>query len=144
MNAGITGLARRVAAGQAGDAPAFESVMTRNRVPREGPGRSRTRPTEVLADRSYASRAIRRHLRRRGVRTVIPQLSDQFGRRVRGGSRGGRPPSADAQAYKQRNSVERFINHLGQWRGLATRTEEPALADQAALHLAGVLIWIRF
>ena len=117
--------------------------MARIRVPREGPGRPRTRPTAVLADRAYSSRAIRSHLRRRGVRAVIPQPSDQVGHRVRRGSRGGRPPSFDAEAYKQRNSVERCINALKQWRGLATRTDKLALAYQAALHLAGVLIWIR-
>lgn len=74
-------LAFTVTAGQAGDAPAFETVMSRIRVPRRGPGRPRTRPLAVLAvlavlaDRAYSSRAIRSHLRRRGIRAVIPQPS---------------------------------------------------------------------
>ncbi|WTV94195.1 IS5 family transposase [Streptomyces jietaisiensis] len=136
-------LAFAVTAGQAGDAPAFETVMSRIRVPRTGPGRPRTRPLVVLADRAYSSRAIRGHLRRRGIRAVIPQPSDQVGHRLRRGRRGGRPPGFDSQAYKQRNSVERCINRLKQWRGLATRTDKLAIAYQAALHLAGILIWIR-
>jgi transposase len=64
-------LALRVTAGQAGDAPAFETVMASIGVPRSGPGRPRTRPDAVLADRAYSSRAIRSHLRRRGIRAVI-------------------------------------------------------------------------
>ncbi|MFG3270003.1 IS5 family transposase [Streptomyces luteogriseus] len=136
-------LAFTVTAGQAGDAPAFETVMSRIRVPRTGPGRPRTRPLAVLADRAYSSRAIRSHLRRRGIRAVIPQPSDQIGHRLRRGRLGGRPPGFDSQAYKQRNTVERCINRLKQWRGLATRTDKLAIAYQAALHLAGILIWTR-
>ncbi|MFE0256191.1 IS5 family transposase [Streptomyces sp. NPDC059010] len=136
-------LAFTVTAGQAGDAPAFETVMARIRVPRRGPGRPRTRPLAVLADRAYSSRAIRSHLRRRGIRAVIPQPSDQIGHRLRRGQLGGRPPGFDSEAYKQRNTVERCINRLKQWRGLATRTDKLAIAYQAALHLAGILIWTR-
>ncbi|MFD0720400.1 IS5 family transposase [Streptomyces globosus] len=136
-------LAFTITAGQAGDAPAFETVMSRIRVPRSGPGRPRTRPAAVLADRAYSSRAIRGHLRRRGIRAVIPQPSDQVGHRLRRGRRGGRPPGFDREAYKQRNTVERCINRLKQWRGLATRTDKLAIAYQAALHLAGILIWTR-
>lgn len=113
------------------------------RVPRSGPGRPRIRPDAVLADRAYSSRAIRSHLRRRGIRAVIPQPFDQVGHRLRRGRSGGRPPAFDAEAYKQRNAVERCINRLKQWRGLAMRTDKLAIAYQAALHLAAILIWAR-
>ncbi|MFB7345541.1 IS5 family transposase [Streptomyces hydrogenans] len=136
-------LALCVTAGQAGDAPAFEVVMAGIRVPRSGPGRPRTRPDAVLADRAYSSRAIREHLRRRGIRAVIPQPADQVGHRLRRGRAGGRPPGFDAEAYKQRNAVERCINRLKQWRGLAMRTDKLAIAYRAALHLAAILIWAR-
>jgi transposase len=136
-------LALRVTAGQAGDAPAFEVVMAGIRVPRSGPGRPRTRPDAVLADRAYSSRAIREHLRRRGIRAVIPQPADQVGHRLRRGRAGGRPPGFDAGAYKQRNAVERCINRFKQWRGLAMRTDKLAIAYQAALHFAAILIWAR-
>jgi transposase len=112
-------------------------------VPRSGPGRPRTRREAVLADRAYSSRAIRGHLRRRGIRTVIPQPSDQIGHRLRRGRDGGRPPAFDAEAYKQRNTVERCIGRLKQWRGLAMRTDKLAMAYRAALHLAAILIWAR-
>nr|WP_282574436.1 hypothetical protein [Streptomyces sp. D2-8] len=32
---------------------------------------------------------------------------------------------------------------IKQWRGLATRTDKLGIAHQAALHLAGILIWTR-
>ncbi|MFD8895944.1 transposase [Streptomyces sp. NPDC059566] len=72
-----------------------------------------------------------------------PQPSDQVGHRLRRGRAGGRPPTFDAEAYKQRNAVERCINRLKQWRGLAMRTDKLAIAHQAALHLAAILIWAR-
>ncbi|MFG2352073.1 IS5 family transposase [Streptomyces phaeochromogenes] len=132
-----------VTAGQAGDAPAFEAVMARIRIPSSGPGRPRTRPTTVLADRAYSSRAIRGHLRRRGIRAVIPQPADQIGHRLRRGCAGGRPPSFDAAKYKERNAVERCIARLKQWRGLALRTDKLAIAYQAALHVSSILLWAR-
>ncbi|MFF2216125.1 IS5 family transposase [Streptomyces antibioticus] len=136
-------LSIHVTAGQAGDAPAFETVMAGIRIPRSGLGRPRTRPTVVLADRAYSSRAIRGHLRRRGIRAVIPQPADQIGHRLRRGRAGGRPPGFDAETYKERNAVERCIARIKQWRGLAMRTDKLAVAYQAALHLAAILIWAR-
>jgi transposase len=127
-------------AGQAGDAPAFPEVMARLRVPRRR-GRPRTRPDLVLADKAYSSRAIREHLRRRGIRTAIPVPADQQGHRLRRGNRGGRPPAFDREAYKQRNTVERCINRLKQWRGLATRYDKTATIYLAGLHIAGIFIW---
>ncbi|MFD7993927.1 transposase, partial [Streptomyces mexicanus] len=110
------------------------------RVPRRT-GRPRVTPKAVLADKAYSSRAIRRHLRRRGIRTVIPQPVDQAANRKRLGRRGGRPPAFDREAYKQRNTVERCINKLKQWRGLATRYDKTATIYLAGLHLAAIFIW---
>ncbi|MGW6732290.1 IS5 family transposase [Streptomyces sp. NPDC055013] len=136
-------LSIHLTAGQAGDAPAFEAVMAGIRIPRSGLGRPRTRPTVVLADRAYSSRSIRRHLRRRGIRAVIPQPADQIGHRLRRGRAGGRPPGFYTETYKERNAVERCIARIKQWRGLAMRTDKLAVAYQAALHLAAILIWTR-
>ncbi|WP_443067494.1 IS5 family transposase [Streptomyces sp. NBC_01426] len=126
--------------GQAGDAPAFVDVMAGLRVPRRR-GRPRTRPDVVLADKAYSSRAIRDHLRKRGIRAVIPVPADQRGHRLRRGSRGGRPPAFDREAYRQRNTVERCINRLKQWRGIATRYEKTATIYLAGLHIAGIFLW---
>lgn len=133
-------LAFVLTAGQAGDAPVFAHVMARLRVPRQR-GRPRTGPDVVLADKAYSSRAIREHLRKRKIRAVIPVPADQRGHRLRRGSQGGRPPAFDREAYKQRNIVERCINRLKQWRGIATRYEKTANIYLAGLYVAGIFLW---
>jgi hypothetical protein len=40
-------------------------------------GRPRTRPNAVRGDKAYSSRAIRAHLRGRGITAVIPEPDDQ-------------------------------------------------------------------
>src|SRR4051794_37452716 len=56
---------------------------------------------------------------------------------------GGRPPTFDKQAYRQRNVAERCLNRLIQWRGLTMGTDRLALHYQAALTLAGILLWTK-
>ncbi|MEV8129393.1 transposase [Streptomyces sp. NPDC085944] len=94
-----------------------------------------------LADKAYSSRAIRSCLRRRGIRAVIPQPADQAANRTRRGRSGGRPPAFDRESYKQRNAVERCINKLKQWRGLATRYDKNSTIYLAGLHVAAIFIW---
>jgi hypothetical protein len=48
-----------ITAGQRGDTPQFAAVLEGIRVPRPGPGRSRSRPDRVLGDKAYGSRANR-------------------------------------------------------------------------------------
>jgi hypothetical protein len=45
-------LAALITAGQRGDSPQFIAVLDALRVPRLGPGRPRTRPDRVLADKA--------------------------------------------------------------------------------------------
>ncbi|RSM77777.1 IS5 family transposase, partial [Streptomyces sp. WAC 01325] len=113
-------LAVVITAGQRGDAPVFEQVMDRIRVPRTGGGHPRTRPERVLADRAYSSRQIRTYLRRRGIAHTIPEKRDQARHRLRRGSSGGRPPGFDREMYKRRHKVECRIGLLKQARGVAT------------------------
>jgi len=46
-------------------------------------GRPPTRPDRVPADEAYSSRAIRAHLRTRGIGSVIPKPDDQKAHRKR-------------------------------------------------------------
>lgn len=136
-------LAVLVGPGQGGDAPMCLPVLNAIRVPRLGPGRPRTRPDSVLADKAYSSRAIRGELRRRGIVAVIPEPRDQQGHRARRGSRGGRPVTYDTDAYRGRNVVERSFNALKHWRGLATRYDKLAVVYRGGAVLAAILAWLR-
>ena len=131
-----------VTPGQAGDSPMFLPLMTHLRVGRAA-GRPRTRPAAVRGDKAYSSRAIRGHLRTRGIKAVIPEPDDQKGHRVRRGSRGGRPVSLDTADYKNRNVVERRFCHLKQWRALATRYDKHAIIYRAAVLIHAVITWTK-
>ena len=131
-----------VAAGQAGDAPALLPLLAQLRVPRPL-GRPRTRPNRLRGDKAYSSRAIRAHLRQRGIVAVIPQPSDQIGHRLRRGTRGGRPPAFDPVDYRERNLIERRFAHLKQWRGLASRYDKLAIVYRSAVVLQAVVTWTK-
>lgn len=111
--------------------------------PAPGPGRARTRPDVVLADRGYATGVIRSHLRERGIVTVIPEKRDSIAARKRKGSKGGRPPAFDEEAYKGRNVVERAFSLAKQWRGLATRYDKLAVVYRGAVVLCAVITWLK-
>ncbi|WP_420713049.1 transposase [Streptomyces sp. MMG1121] len=95
-----------ITAGQCGDSPQFEPVLKKIRVARLGPGRPRTRPDRVRADKAYASRKNRAYLCWRGIRCTIPDKADQARNRRERGSRGGRPPKFDKIDYRERHAVE--------------------------------------
>nr|WP_232794911.1 IS5 family transposase [Kitasatospora sp. NRRL B-11411] len=128
--------------GNTNDCTRFEAVLESIRVPRIGPGRPRTRPGHVIADKGYSSRRIRAYLRRRGIRHTIPERADQVLGRLNRGRRGGRPPVFVREAYRLRNVVERCFNRLKQWRGLATRYDKTRESYQATVTIASILLWI--
>ncbi|MFE2246934.1 IS5 family transposase [Streptomyces lavendulae] len=128
--------------GQAADSLRFTAVLERIKV-RGLVGRPHTRPDAVAADKAYSSRANRAYLRRRKIQAVIPEKTDQAANRKKRGSRGGRPVSHDAALYKERNTAERCINKIKEWRGLATRYDKTLASYLAGLHLRGAVIWLR-
>src|SRR5690625_7216123 len=81
-------------------------VLDDIRVPRLGPGRPRTRPEAVVADKAYSSGKTRKMLAARGVRSVIPQKSDEIASRQRKGSRGGRPPQPRSEERRVGKEAE--------------------------------------
>ncbi len=103
--------------GQSNDSPALPRLLAELRVETGLPGRPRTTPDALLGDKAYSARAHRTELRRRGIKVVIPEPSDQAGHRKRKGSRGGRPVSYDVLTYRNRNVVEQCFNTLKMARG---------------------------
>ncbi len=135
-------LSIRVTPGQAGDNPQLLPLIDDIGVPARGAGgRSRSRPDCVIADKAYSHPSTRRALRRRGIRVVIPEKSDQIVYRATKGSRGGRPPHFNSELYRDRNVVERAFNRLKGWRGIATRYDKHARNYRAGVILACIVLF---
>jgi len=108
-----TPLALQLSAGQRHDAPQFEPLCEQVHTPR--------RPRQLVADRGYDAQHIRRWLRRRRIRAVIPRRRPAKGRCCR---RRGRPPRIEPQRYARRNVIERFFGSLKEHRRVATRYDK--------------------
>ncbi|MFC4327330.1 IS5 family transposase [Streptomyces andamanensis] len=132
-------LAFTVTAGNVNDCTQFEQVMARISVRRCGPGRPRTRPERVAADKGYSSTKIRTYLRRRGIKAAIPERTDQINGRLR---RGESLCRLDRAAYRRRNVVERCFNRLKHNKALATRYDKRARHYQAMVTLACLRLWL--
>lgn len=129
--------------GQRHDSIAFETILELVSIARVGPGRPRSRPDWVLADKAYSSQAHRDYLAGRGIRAAIPVKDDQAKARRQKGSRGGRPPSFDPQRYRGRNTVERAINKLRTYRATATRYEKRDYMYRGTIAVTTIWIWLR-
>ncbi|WP_376770459.1 IS5 family transposase [Streptosporangium sandarakinum] len=126
--------------GNVNDCTQFTTVMEAIRVPRPGPGRPRTRPAHVIADKGYSSRTIRAYLRRRKIGATIPERADQLAGRAR---RGHRRHAFDPIRYKRRNVVERCFNRLKHFKGIATRYDKLATHYRSAVTIVCLLLWLR-
>jgi transposase len=127
--------------GQRHDSTQLAAVLDGIRVPRPaGRGRPRTRPERVIADKGYSYPRCRQWLRARQIAHTIPERRDQRARRA---MRRGRPLTFDKAIYARRNVVERCINRLKQWRGVATRYEKRAVNYRAMVVIASIVIWLQ-
>ncbi len=127
----------RLTGGQAGDNPQLLPLIDDLDAADHG-GAFR-----LLADKGYTHPSTREALRQRRIPHTIPERSDQIARRKAKGSRGGRPPSFDAEKYKRRNVVERSYVRLKQWRGIATRYDKHARTFLGGVLLAAAIIHTR-
>jgi len=87
-------------------------------------------PRRLIADRAYDARKFRNWLIERGCEAVIPSNPT---RKI--------PHRYDAQAYKQRNLIERMFCRLKDFRRIATRYDKRADTFLSAVLIAAALIW---
>ena len=99
------------------------------------PGRPRTRPERLIADRAYDSNSLRESLAARNIEPVIPgrsnnaSASHQDGRKLR--------------RYRRRWIVERTFSWIGHFRRLVVRYELLMVTYAGFFHLACVLLTLK-
>jgi len=105
------------------------------RVPRPGPGRPRTKPERVIADKAYDSDPLRERLAARDIELVAPHRRNRV-----------RPKTQDGRAlrrYRRRWKVERTFSWLQNFRRLVVRYERHSRIFLAFVHVACMLITLR-
>ena len=137
-DAGGIPLNATLTAGQAHESTQFEAALEPIVIARRLPGRKRGRPRRVAGDRAYHAQRIRRWLRRRGIQAVIPPRRTRTTQPKR-----GRPVSYDATKYRGRNSVERCVGWLKEWRSVATRFDKLAVNYLQTVKLAFLMRYLR-
>jgi transposase len=124
-------LGAELSAGQRHECLYAEPVLRAVRIRRRG-GRVRTRPRAVAGDKGYSYARVRRYLRRRKIKAVIPTRKDQR-----------RRPGFDKPTYRRRNVVERCVNWLKESRALATRYDKLAVNYLTTVKLAILQRYLR-
>lgn len=109
--------------------------MNQVQIPRRI-GRPKSRPACLGADKGYSYPRIRRWLRDRGIRAVIPQRNDQRAYHC------GRPLAFDKQLYRSRNIIERRINWIKNCRRLSQRYDKNALCYLAMVKLHFIRVYL--
>jgi transposase len=110
--------------GQRHESPVFATVLAQ--VPPEPP------LTHAIMDKGYDSNPIRTQLLAQDIVPVIPPKSNRT-----------EPIDYDRDLYKLREKVERFFNHLKQFRRIATRYEKLSRTFLAFIHLVAAWIMIK-
>lgn len=105
-------------------------------VPRKGPGHPRTKPRRLIADKAYDCDAFRFAMRVRGIEVIAPHRRNRVRRKLQD----GRP----LRRYRHRWKVERTFAWLQNFRRLVVRWDRSAKSFLAFLHVACLIITLRF
>jgi len=87
-------------------------------------------PARLLADKGYDANSLRDRLAVTRTEAIIPSTRS---RKV--------PIPYDAQAYRDRNLIERAFCRLKDWRRIATRYDKLAINFASAVAIAAIIIW---
>ena len=85
----------------------------------------------VLADKGYDADYVLEKITEIGAEAVIPPKANRK-----------TPRAYDNYLYKERNVIERMVNKMKQFRGIATRYNKLAISFMAFLQLAAILLWL--
>jgi transposase len=138
-------MAALVSSGTASAAPYFHPLLEQVKIP-QAKGRPRTRPKEIVADKAYDSAQLRRRLRERGIRAMIPERQLPEGRKRR---KRGPPYRFDKDTYKKRAAIDQ-IRSIGtvhrpykECQRIAARYEKLAVRFLAMIKLAFVRYYLK-
>lgn len=87
-------------------------------------------PTRLLADKGYDANSLRTRLAASKTEAVIPSTKSRK-----------TPIPYDAQAYIERNLIERTFGRLKDWRRIATRYDKLAINFASAVAIAAIVLW---
>ena len=87
-------------------------------------------PSRLLADKGYDANSLRDRLAATQTEAVIPSTR----------SRKTAIPH-DAEAYRDRNMIERAFCRLKDWRRIATRYDKLAINFASAVAIAAIILW---
>ncbi|MEU8695038.1 transposase, partial [Streptomyces sp. NPDC048665] len=133
-----------VTPGQRADCTQFKPVLKKMRVLRPGPGRPRTKPDSLAADKAYSNGPCRGYLRRRGIRHTIPEKTDSQAARAKAHAADGHQASTKSGTRNATPSNERSTVRSSTGRSpLATTsaaTSSSAPRQRQRSHLAPLTI----
>jgi transposase len=112
-----------------------ETTLETVKVGRLGPGRPRSRPERVIADKAYDSDPLRKRLDDRGIELIVPHRNNRK-----------RPPTQDGRPlrrYVRRWIVERTNAWIQNFRRLVVRYERSAEIFLGLVHMACALIALK-
>lgn len=118
-------LAVELTPAQAHDAPPFDALF-------EAALQRFPEAEEVIADKGYDSWPLKQKILEAGMPAHIPSRSNAKD-----------PWPIDAESYKERNRIERLINKMKQFRGIATRYDKLAATFLASIKVVLCFIKLR-
>jgi transposase len=112
-----------------------DQTLEQIKVPRNGPGRPKSRPKRLIADKGYDSDPLRDKLKKRGIELICPHRENRK-----------RPKTQDGRKLrrkKRRWKVERTFAWIGNFRRLVVRYERLITVYRAFFHIACLIITLR-
>jgi transposase len=118
------------------DCDLWDVDSTSFKAPKASAKAYRLRPNIVVADKAYTGKPVRKYLRSRGIKTLIPEQKMPDGeKRIH--------HRFNDQTYKKRNVIVRQINHLKKYRRFATHFEKLTAIFLTLVQLAFVRILLK-